>query len=279
MKLILTADLHLRRDRPRCRLDEDWIGTQVNVMTALFDKAVEHDCDVFVVGDVFQTSTVPPGIENIIPNILKKSKYKNTICFIYPGNHDLKHGRKKDIYKSSIGVLLNTKGVETLYNDVDGKIQFIHTLVWPSKKVKPEPAPGLIPEEVFEMYPKAKYIFAGDYHTAFTVTNDKGQVLVNPGCITRQNAQYKDYEPRAYIVDMDEATVTAFELPDTAPVVTDEYLRREEERDERIDSFIELISSKKGSVSLDFKENLKAKYSKIKAEDREEIESILEEVS
>ena len=40
MNVIITADWHLRKDKPRCRLDEDWFGTQKKVIQFIFDKAM-----------------------------------------------------------------------------------------------------------------------------------------------------------------------------------------------------------------------------------------------
>ena len=35
MKLIVTADWHLRATRPRCRTDENWIETQRNALVQI----------------------------------------------------------------------------------------------------------------------------------------------------------------------------------------------------------------------------------------------------
>lgn len=279
MKILVTADFHLRKDKPRCRLDEDWIDTQKKVVEFIFETALKNDTDVWIIGDVFETSTVPPVIENIIPNILKKKKYNNTNCFILSGNHDLLYHNPKNINKSSIGVLLNSKGVYPLVQSEVDSIICEHILVWPSKEVKPGPAGGLLPDDIFKKYPKASYIFVGDYHQAFTVKNKKGQCIINPGCITRQAADFKDYQPQIYIVDTDTNEITEHFLPDDQLVVTDDYLRRDEDRNDRIDSFVELISGKKKNISLDFQANLKAKYRDLVSEDREEVEDILQEVS
>ena len=41
MKGIITADLHLRADRPRCRLDEDWMETQRKALETVIKIAIE----------------------------------------------------------------------------------------------------------------------------------------------------------------------------------------------------------------------------------------------
>ena len=277
MKVIVTADWHLRKDRPRCRLDENWVGTQARMVEFVFARAAKEECDVWVIGDIYHTPVVPPEIELIIPSILSRTKYKDVMCFVLPGNHDVQYGNPQNLLRSSLGVLLNTHSSRAYVQQEDDSIQCAHTLVWPDESTKPEPAPGLLPDEIFEMYPKARCIFTGDYHHAFAVRKGD-QLLVNPGCITRQTADMKDYRPVFYIVDTNTLKADPVSLPDTEPVVTDLYLEREKERDGRIESFIELVAAK-GGVSLDFRENLRAKLPKVPPEVRDEVEDILAEVS
>lgn len=283
-RILATADLHLRKDKPRCRLDDNWMVTQEEALLGIHQHFLNHNCDLLlIVGDISE-STVPPIITSLF---LKYFYPMHDKIRILPGNHCLRYSDIKHIDKASYGILRHIfqefgypYGTLKEPDETEQLFTGIHELVWPSKKKKPEMASGLIPEDVFKQFPNTKYIFTGDYHQGFTVSNDKGQCIINPGCITRQKADYKDYEPRVYIVDTDSNEITTAYLPDdNQEIVTDEYLRRDEERFDKIDSFIELVSGKKGEVSLDFKSNLKKKYKKINTDVKNEIESILEEVS
>lgn len=277
MNLILTADFHLRKDYPRCRTDEDWEQTQINIVRFILDTAVKHNCDVWNIGDVFHQPRQPEEIINIILDLLKKPKYKNTMMFVDPGNHDLLHNNIKNINKCAIGVLLNGKGVEKIIRSIDDPIVTEHTLVWPSEKVKPSMASGVTPDEMFEKYPKAKWIFTGDYHHNFVAKKGK-QTLVNPGCINRQAADMIDYEPIIYYVNTDTGEIKPIKLPDTEDVVTDAHIQKNSERNERMNSFIELLSDKK-NVTLDFVSNVKAKIPEIKNKlTKEIVNEVLEEV-
>jgi len=275
MKMIITADWHLRKDTPRCRIDEDWIETQRKTIASIYNKAAEYKCNIWNIGDVFHTCVVPPSIINMVLDTAKKRKYQDVTQLILPGNHDLPYHNFDLLHKSSLGVLLNGNRIMPLGADM-GEIVCVHTLVWPDNKTKPPQAPGLLPEELCAKYPNAKWIFTGDYHHNFIAYVGK-QIVVNPGCITRQAADMKDYEPVIYLVDTEHESVATIYLPDTEDVVVDDYLQVVKERDERIESFIQLISNKK-NVSLDYRENIRVALPQAPKEVQMEIKQILEEV-
>lgn len=45
MKILLTADWHIRGDRPRCRIDDDWIGAQRRDIQEVHNIADREECD------------------------------------------------------------------------------------------------------------------------------------------------------------------------------------------------------------------------------------------
>ena len=285
-KILVTADLHLREDTPRCRIDEDWIATQQNVLNKIVELSSDVDY-VYIIGDIFHTPTVSPKIESMFLKTFLPIKEK---VLILAGNHDEPWHSYANIERSSYGVIRHNfveyginYGGENNVEICSGKqvtdgygFVGIHILTWPSKELKIEMAGGYTPEDIFKMLPEYSMIFTGDYHHNHA-TQKGNRLLINPGCITRQVADMKNYKPVVYIVDTDTLDYDWVNLPDTEDVIVDDYLHKEKERNERLDSFIELISNKKG-MTLDFRSNIQKKLSTIPEEVKQEVIEILEEV-
>jgi len=274
MKAVISADWHLRADRPRCRLDEDWEASQERIVIAIVAIAKKYNVPLVVVGDLFDSPTVP---HRIVSMLLKHADDVDEGVYILPGQHDLPYHQWKNVDSSAFGNLwaltgspwqhatgirdVGALGGRELWGDppltTPDEIIFLHTLVFPSAKDLPPNVEARTAGELLAEYPKAKWIFTGDYHRAFHYEKN-GRHVVNPGCISRQAADFKDYHPQVWAVDTDAGSVEAVELPDTsADVVTDEYLRREEEREERITAFVETVKKSEG-LTLDFLANVES---------------------
>ena len=65
MQGIISGDWHLRADRPRCRLDENWMETQRWACEQVAKIAIEKDCDIYITGDIFDTPRVPPEVVSL----------------------------------------------------------------------------------------------------------------------------------------------------------------------------------------------------------------------
>ena len=281
-QFILTADLHLRTTRPRCRLDDDWLFTQQNVLAQISKQANDKKVPVVVVGDIFNSNI---DVSNELMTIVQTWACACSCgVFMLAGNHDLPYHNVKNLRKSSIGVLLGSRGVGEI-NDlyfhlddsiveqsanhfgveqaIDAEIIFEHILCLPEKIKLPDEAEVTYPKDLFEKYKKARYIFTGDYHRFFIASN-KGETryVINPGCVIRQAADLIDYKPHILYINLDEEdiskVVTPIPIDDFGNLVTDEYLQREEERNDRIESFIERVKSSE-TVSFDFLENVNAR--------------------
>jgi predicted phosphodiesterase len=267
MKFLLTADFHLRADRPRCRADEDWIKSQKEVLSFISDQANAMNIPICIVGDIFDTPVVSDPIKLLFMRFATSVNYG---IYTIAGNHDLQYHSVKNLDNSSFGIInhmmtienscvsnLNILGKAAYFDDEltgpENGIIFIHQLVFPDIKSLPPNTKALTAQDMLDLYPEAKWIFVGDYHQAFHYKK-KGKNVVNPGCINIQKADYKDYTPSIYIVDTEEETVDRIMLPNDSTKITDIYLRTEEERETRISSFVESI--KKADVSFDFHDNV-----------------------
>lgn len=263
---IICADLHLRKEPPVCRLDSNWMETQRKALVQIFEAAIEKDCDIFCIGDIFHTPKQPEEVLNLINEAIISTGFTN-IFYVQVGNHDIKY---YDLNCTSIGVLLNCRGIQELKDTKEYKS--VHTLVFP-KEVPPQYKGGITAQELLDKNPDHTWIFTGDYHHSF-VYEDKGRFVVNPGCMLRQNAGMKDYQPKIAYVNTETTLVEWLDIKDDPDMVTDEYLTEQKERNSRIDAFAEQVKGSREDVSMDFWENVNKKVN----EAPEGVKKILEEI-
>ncbi len=273
-RFILTADWHLRATRPRCRTDENWIETQRNALAQIKKISVKKNAPVFVVGDLFHSNS-DTSFECI--QLVQSLADELGELYILAGNHDLPYHSSENINKSAIGILLNSNNIASIrefnlwvlnhkdvtcscsnFDEVDNKdaeIVFKHTLVFPDLKSLPPNVNAITAKELLEEFPNAKWIFTGDYHRNFHYEKN-GRHVVNPGCLLRQASDMKNYKCGVYYVDTDENIVEFVPIIDNESFVDDSYILKQEEREERIESFVDKLSDTK-NVSLDFVNNVR----------------------
>ena len=75
-KYIVTADIHLRNDRPVSRTDEDWLQSQKEVIDFIVTTSNEVGADIVIGGDLFNTSIVPVRIVNLFLQSMRNCKNK-----------------------------------------------------------------------------------------------------------------------------------------------------------------------------------------------------------
>jgi DNA repair exonuclease SbcCD nuclease subunit len=300
MKIIVTADWHLRGSRPRCRIDDDWEATQFKALNQITKYAYKYKCAVAVVGDVFDTAAVDVPF-SLLTKVQEWAAGIPGGLYLLAGNHDLPYHKIENINRSAIGILRQSfncfslpamASMTSLYSvnktadkkisafdfgteDKDCKsneILFLHRLTFPDVKSVPpnvnaDTAPGLLKE-----WKQANLIFTGDYHKAFHYEN-KGRHVINPGCLIRQSANEKDYSCGVYLVDVYSNEVTFLPIEDDAELVTDEYLREQDERENRIEAFVDSLKNKE-AISLDFIKNVETRLKENKQLDDDTKEMI-----
>ena len=112
------------------------------------------------------------------------------------------------------------------------------------------------PESLVKKFPKAKWIFTGDYHKAFSVKIGDCHVI-NPGCIIRQVSDFKNYQCGVYYIDTEKEEVEFIPIIDDKEMVDDSYITIQNEREERIDNFVSKLKESK-SLTLNFVENVES---------------------
>lgn len=265
-KYIVSADWHLRDDRPLCRKDVNWLGQQEDDLTFIVNEANKRDAELIIAGDVYDVPRVSPSVSNMLVQVLSKATVP---VHIIAGNHSLQYHNQENLMNSSIGALsllenLGIRYYECVDNSEDGifehavqisdEITIIHTLTFPNKDSVPFGAKAQAPEDLFKKYP-TKYLITGDYHRNF-LASENDRLLINPGCINIQTADMLDYQPVIYYLDTDTSFVDVISIPVNREVLTDNHLTEKKERDNRITSFIETVK-KHGMISLSFEDNLR----------------------
>ena len=307
MKLLVTADWHLTEEKPRCRLDKDWIGTQKKIISWMFVLAEKEKAHVTIIGDWADKSIISPVLVNYflqrsvsLTNYSFINNFKVGLkTYILGGNHDYPYHNFENKDRSSFGTLWalvgkleeNPNGFIRSFSEIgmaghwnkdpvgsNEEIVGIHILAY-KKTIPPYIKGAVTAQDLKNRFPKAKYIFTGDNHSNWVKEID-GTLIINPGCLIRQAADKINYQPVVYLVDTETGEFEAIEVPDKMEMVTDEYITVENERGDRIDAFVESVKSGK-KIGLNFIKNLKRKMGLNKRELGSSyltIETLLEEI-
>lgn len=297
MKFICTADWHIRATKPRCRIDEDWIQTQRQALDQIVKISKDKKAPVMVVGDLFHSNS-DVSFECI--QMVQQMADELGELYILAGNHDLPYHSSENIEKSAIGVLFNSQNIfmiadwfekyhfntggKFLYSAsnfdeqdyTNAKVVFKHTLVFPDAKSIPPNCDGTTAKELLEEFPNAEWIFCGDYHHNFHYQKN-GRHVVNSGCLLRQASDFKDYQCGVYFCDTDKNIVEFIPIIDSEQLIDDSYILQENEREERIDNFVQKLKDTE-SVSLDFLANVESalQSNELESDLKEVIEELLE---
>ena len=277
MKWFLASDLHLRGERPRARLDEDWLQTQKDMLLEIGELCGVHDVNgLILVGDIFDHPRVSTEVLNMTVGMLQNPHIPEV--FVVAGNHDLVGHNIENLNQCSIGVLRQVfSGPDELairagnakawdFNTEDPSyylcgVQYVHQLIFKDEKSRPPTDKGRTADELLDYLPHAKWIFCGDMHQHFHHTRTDNGIerhVVNMGLTIRQKASELAYEPSVVLFDDEAETVERLKLTDDPAMVTREHLEVAEAREGRIDAFMEKMSTT-GAVTLSFMDNLEAK--------------------
>lgn len=274
MKILLTADWHIRGDRPRCRIDEDWIASQRQDIQAVVDIASQEKVDeAWVLGDLFHQ---PRAATEAVNMVLVGLNDLRDACPVYilPGNHDLPYHDYGNLEQSSLGIVLKSFPELRTREDPRGltlaaapfgldpvdphaDVWATHQLTFENAETKPPMAGGKIAQDLLDEAPGVQVVVTGDYHRGYVYTGEGGRRVITPGCLNIQAADMDDYRPRVYIWDTATAQVMPHYLPTNSVAVVTDYLAAEKERDERMDKCLE-VATAAASVTLSFTDNLKA---------------------
>lgn len=268
---ILTADWHLREDKPVCRTDDFW-KTQWEKVRFIAELQKQHDCVVYHAGDLFNHWKPSPFLLSTTMKFLPDNMY-----IIY-GNHDLPQHSLKLEHKSGLYALKTAKELhlypmghwgtqpeayaqlEVLWRRDNRSIFLWHTMNWQGKRPWPD-CTDPSAHSLLKKYAQFDLIVTGHNHKPFVEEMD-GRLLVNPGSITRQ-AVDETHQPRVYLWFAEDNTVESVFIPIEAGAITKEHIEIKEMRDDRIQAFITKLDGD-WETALDFEDNLESFFDKNK---------------
>jgi len=279
---ILTGDLEWRADSPVCRTD-DFIETQIKKWQWLKELQKKYNCPVLDSGDVFDQWKSPPWLEVLA--------LKNTPDQFYtiPGNHDLPGHNIANLSRSSLAVLEAAGKATVLLAPLTVGNLVIHPFPWGTKPTaltgekKPGffyvaichimtfqgelPWPGCEDTEsgrLLRMMKGYDLVLTGHNHKPFVVVGKDSRILVNPGSLMRTNADQMDHTPRVYLWYPDGGPiVNPVPVPIEQNVISRVHLDKKEERDKRMEAFVEKLNGDY-EISSQFDKNLEAFFHKNK---------------
>jgi DNA repair exonuclease SbcCD nuclease subunit len=217
LRFIDASDLHLRDDRPICRADEDWVSAQLDKVSFICAAAKRFKVPVVCSGDIFDRWNCSLDLVGRFIDAIK-----GTDWLVVAGQHDLPHHSVKLVGKSALGVvlkagyctLLNRKVVyrddkrgtsfmgvsfgEELPENVSADVLVIHKFLYEKTAFPGAPARGrtrLLLKDLCRARAKFRMVVSGDNHETFLTTGDKGIIIHNPGSLSRQTIDQKDFRP------------------------------------------------------------------------------------
>ena len=286
MKVLITADWHIKGERPICRLDDDWIASQRKTISEIREAFSRYGCDqIWILGDLFDAPRCSTEAVNMLVEELLK--FPEGSVRVLCGNHDLKDHNYYNLNVCSIGTIKQIFG--DIPDEVQGNISRLtvsarpfgmddydsnasivctHQLTFPDDATRGIFG-GSTAEELLSRWPRASIIFTGDYHHGYVHSELKDNLIwryvVTPGCINIQKADELDYEPFVVLwdteADLGNYTFKKIYLDPQAENCTRDHIEAREHKEEEFERVVETI---KGNVdiSLDFDSNLEAQVQK-----------------
>lgn len=281
MKILITADWHIKGERPICRMEEDWLESQRQTIEEIRQVFNEGQCNqIWILGDIFDTPRCSTTAVNMLIDEL--TAFPENSVRILCGNHDLKDHSYKNLQQCSIGTLLKTFSPipQTLFSSrqisvsanafgqddetAETEIVCTHQLTFPNDAARPMPGCGLLAQDLLDKWKTSKIIFTGDYHNGYIFENDS-RFVVTPGCINIQKADELNYKPFVVIWDTEKTGVDQFEVVYLNPQnenCTRDHIEYRKQKDLILSNVIETIQDSV-ETTLDFDSNLEKAVNKM----------------
>jgi predicted phosphodiesterase len=281
---ILCSDFHLREDTPVCWINsEEFQEEQWNSVGFVCGLQRKYNCLVIHAGDLFNHWKPSPWLISMALQYLPDQFWT-----VY-GQHDLPQHSLELTPKSGLYTLVQAKKINLLWQCHYGQLPVKmeespaqlgfsdptkEMLVWHNMTYTVKPFPGAsggFAAGKLMKHPDYDIIVTGDNHQSFSTTYE-GRLLVNPGSLTRQDADQIDFQPRVALWYADTNTVEWVNIPIKQGVISREHIEHKEDRDKRIDAFVSRLDGD-WEVGLSFEQNLETFFNV--NETREPIKSII----
>ena len=116
MKVLITADWHIKGERHVCRLDDDWIASQRKTISEIREAFSKYGCDqIWILGDLFDAPRCSTEAVNMLVEELLK--FPEGSVRVLCGNHDLKDHNYDNLNVCSIGT------IKQIFGDIPDEAQ------------------------------------------------------------------------------------------------------------------------------------------------------------
>jgi DNA repair exonuclease SbcCD nuclease subunit len=270
MKLLCTGDWHLRYKRPEMRLDENYFETQADKVIQHIDIARRKNCKMILQpGDFFDSVETPWFVVQYYMKMFLDNEIE---IYTIPGQHDLRY-HTRDIQNTPLGVLEASGCIKIVDEkmasnflcgvwwggdipDGDVDILLMHRMIVQEKLWEGQENFNYA-NDLLLKYPKCNLFVIGDNHKSF-VEEYQGRYLVNCGSLMRSSINQVDHKPVVYVYDTDKRDLEEIflKVKPAKKVLNFDQAKVQKDRDERLDTFIEAVKSRKtdrqGSYRYDF---------------------------
>jgi DNA repair exonuclease SbcCD nuclease subunit len=220
---MFASDLHLSHEAPIARAEKgkDWYGVMQNYLEQLSQLKSQHNCPLFVAGDVFHHWNSPPELINFAITHMPK-------CIAIPGQHDLPFHNIKDIERSAFWTLVEARVITTMLGvhirsmskhyaftpfpfgkelappsgQAMTNVAICHQYIWDKGHCFPGAPMDSHVKQVSKVLKGFNYAFFGDNHKGF-INTDCGMTIVNCGGFIRRNSDEVNYKPRVWLLMSD----------------------------------------------------------------------------
>lgn len=273
---IVMSDLHARSTAPKARKD-DYVAAMERKLRFIRDLCIEHACPLIDCGDLFDTWKSQPKTERMILELLPQNFYS------VPGNHEMPYHNADKLGESSFAVIqaagrLLTGEVHIGEIFISGKpytkeiqkpgkpklvgglnIGVVHGMVWPTMPTF-DGAEGIDAPTLHKMFRGYDFVLCGHNHETFVYETDTKPIIINPGSVMRSSISQRDHVPTVFAL-LSDGTYTRIPIPCEPDVFNEQEYKKIEERDSRIEAFVEKLKDPNG-LTLDFKKNISKYVSK-----------------
>jgi DNA repair exonuclease SbcCD nuclease subunit len=274
---ILTADWHLRANKPICRTD-DFTKAMWQKVEAIFSLGRTHKCPILLAGDLGHYNQWPNWL---IEKFMEFVNIYHVKIISIPGQHDLPEHNLALKHKSGYGILERSNfiinagiehhmgifvacsfpyGEKIAESDPEIKAKSIAIAHQMVIEDKPE-WPGQVADSALSLlrkFPEYRLILTGDNHKSFVVEYE-GRILVNPGSIMRTTADQIDHKPVVFLWRASNNKVTPVYLPIEQDVIDRSHIDIKREKDQRINAYTERLSERY-ELGLSFEGNLEEHF-------------------
>jgi DNA repair exonuclease SbcCD nuclease subunit len=249
-KIIHITDPHISGKNPICRTD-NLVKVQFEKLKEIVIISNKLEAPIICTGDLTDSPNIAYSTYTKLANVLKRCR--KGFYTLY-GNHDLQFHTMDSSNSVALGALIesvpNVKHIEKFYDDYGIAIDYedwndIHNIIELDEEskilichraiVNPKMVSRMWMKEntidfyMIEEVKKYPLILCGHFHKQYEINNTQNIVL-NPGCFTRRNANdVETHKPSYYVIELDHGSFRheLFSLPNskrTEDVISDSHL-------------------------------------------------------